>query len=115
MERACHSPVSDRDVRLPSRRAADGGGSGEGRSEVHGEGSRPQRTAPLSRLQEEGTRGGRGEVAGAGRVALSWARIPRCPRLDAAPWRKERHRTGESSDLRGAHDLVGQGLAAATA
>jgi hypothetical protein len=49
-------------------RCCDAGGSVGSRTEPRGEGSRPQRAAPMPRVREEGAGGGFGEVAGAGRL-----------------------------------------------
>jgi hypothetical protein len=57
--------------RLRSRRSADAGGAGGGRTEPHGEGSRSQNAARVPRVRKEGAGGGFGEVAGAGLVAAN--------------------------------------------
>src|SRR5205809_6692571 len=47
-------------------RAVAAGGAIKGGASPRGQGSRPQRPAPLPRVREEGTGGGFGEVAGQG-------------------------------------------------
>jgi hypothetical protein len=62
--------------RLPPCRAADARGTAEGRAEPRGEGSRPQRTAPVPRVREEGAGGGLDQVAGSGQVSRRYVRQP---------------------------------------
>ena len=55
---------------LPPRRAADTGGPRKGRAEPRDKGSRPQRTAPVPWMREEGAGGGLDKMGAAAGVRV---------------------------------------------